>query len=320
MELAKNKPDINDRSQALEYSKETAARTFARHVKTDLAVAIAVLIGTQAFTNIVDITVLRQNIQVPANVCANSNVQYGAGIGKFYALQNQNVQETVRELLELQMKNNVSEIELSSGGMKNYETVLAPVAGWTENETKAPAEVQEDVTIDASDVVVPKESSLQMEVPDAKASDVQVPEGKVPDVPVSEMTDDIQRNIPDTSRNMLEDLITIGNFSVNKDGVIEGCIDPCAASVDDTIIIPSDKRCMGIGASAFAEIAEVSEIMEVYIPTNITYIDTTAFDKLNSLIYIEVEEENPAYESIEGVLYDREGNVVVYPSRREEDA
>ena len=41
--------------------------------------------------------------------------------------------------------------------------------------------------------------------------------------------------------------------------------------------------------------------MEVYIPANITYIETEAFEKLNSLIYIEVAEENPEYESIEGI-------------------
>ena len=59
--------------------------------------------------------------------------------------------------------------------------------------------------------------------------------------------------------------------------------------------------------------------MEVYIPANITYIETEAFEKLNSLIYIEVAEENPEYESIEGILYDRAGNVLVYPAGREED-
>lgn len=328
MEGAKNRLEMNDNARSGEYSKETAGRKIARHVKTDLAVATAILIGTQAFANIVDVVGLHQDVQIPVNICVDSSVQYGAGIGKFCVLQNQNVKETVRELLELQMKSNTSEIEEmlpSSDGIKNEEAVSVPAAGWTENETKAPAGVVEEAAEDVLGGVVQSESSLQIAIPDVKASDekvldVQVPDGKASDVPVSEMTDEIQRNASDTSRDILEELINIGNFAVDKDGIIEMCIDPYAASVDDTIIIPSDERCTGIGSSAFEKIAEVSEVMEVYIPANITYIDEKAFDKLNSLIYIEVAEENPTYESIEGVLYDREGNIVVYPSGREGDA
>lgn len=306
MERTKNRLEINDNLQSGKCSKETAGRIFARYAKADLAVAAAILIGTQTFAN--EVERLYPAVQIPVNVYMDSNVQYGAGIGKFCALQNQNIQETVRELLELQTKNNTSEIEEilpPSDEIKNYEMVSVPAVEWVENETEIPVVVLEEAIVDVLDGDIQDENSLQTEVPA---------------VPAGELTDEIQRNASDTSENTLEGLLTVGNFAVNHDGIIETCIDPYAASVDDTIIIPADERCTGIGALAFDKIAEVSEVTEVYIPANITGINTEAFDKLNSLIYIEVAEENPAYESIEGVLYDREGNVIVYPSGREEDA
>ena len=162
-----------------------------------------------------------------------------------------------------------------------------------------------------ADNVIAVDGNLEKTVADTTVADTTITDGKSTDV--------IPEDDADTNEAHLTELVTIGNFAVNKEGIIEKCIDPYAASVDDTVILPTDERCTGIGAAAFDEIIKVSEVMEVYIPANITYIETEAFEKLNSLIYIEVAEENPEYESIEGILYDCAGNVLVYPAGREED-
>lgn len=44
---------------------------------------------------------------------------------------------------------------------------------------------------------------------------------------------------------------------------------------------------------------------EIYIPANITWIEPGALEKLENLMYIEVAPDNPAYQSIDGVLYSK---------------
>lgn len=81
--------------------------------------------------------------------------------------------------------------------------------------------------------------------------------------------------------------------------MIECCENPSLAAEDGIIILPSDDRCKGIGAEALTGITGVEEI---YIPANITWIEPGALEKL---MYIEVAPDNPAYQSIDGVLYSK---------------
>ena len=53
-------------------------------------------------------------------------------------------------------------------------------------------------------------------------------------------------------------------------------------------------------------------MIEVYIPSNITYIAPGAFDHLHLLMFIEVAEDNPAYYSEDGILYAADGEIIAY--------
>lgn len=108
-------------------------------------------------------------------------------------------------------------------------------------------------------------------------------------------------------------MLELEGFLVNEKGMIESCKDPAFVSSDGIIIFPSDERCTGIGQGALDEITEAEE---VYIPANIISIETDMLGRLNGLMYIEVAPENPVYESRDGLLYSKEGELLVTPSGR----
>lgn len=108
-------------------------------------------------------------------------------------------------------------------------------------------------------------------------------------------------------------LLELEGFLVNEKGMIESCKDPAFVSSDGIIIFPSDERCTGIGQGALNGIAGVEE---VYITENITSIETDVLEGLEGLMYIEVSPENPVYESRDGLLYSKEGELLVTPSGR----
>lgn len=96
-------------------------------------------------------------------------------------------------------------------------------------------------------------------------------------------------------------MLNLDGFIIGENGMIERCENPSLAAEDGIIILPSDDRCKGIGAEALTGITGVEEI---YIPTNITWIEPGS-GKLENLMYIEVAPDNPAYQSIDGVLYSK---------------
>lgn len=98
------------------------------------------------------------------------------------------------------------------------------------------------------------------------------------------------------------EMLDLGGFIIGENGMIERCENPSLAAEDGIIILPSDDRCKGIGAEALTGIVGAEEI---YIPANITWIEPGALEKLESLMYIEVAPDNPAYQSIDGVLYSK---------------
>ena len=97
-------------------------------------------------------------------------------------------------------------------------------------------------------------------------------------------------------------MLNLDGFIIGENGMIERCENPSLAAEDGIIILPSDDRCKGIGAEALTGITGVEEI---YIPANITWIEPGALEKLENLMYIEVAPDNPAYQSIDGVLYSK---------------
>lgn len=97
-------------------------------------------------------------------------------------------------------------------------------------------------------------------------------------------------------------MLNLDGFIIGENGMIERCENPSLAAEDGIIILPSDDRCKGIRAEALTGITGVEEI---YIPANTTWIEPGALEKLENLMYIEVAPDNPAYQSIDGVLYSK---------------
>ena len=103
-------------------------------------------------------------------------------------------------------------------------------------------------------------------------------------------------------------------FVCNDKGHIIDCTGSWKAISDGILIIPEHKDCVGIAKGAFDKIRE--EIFEICIPPNIAYIAPGAFAALDNLVYIEVLPGNPVYDSEEGIVYDKSGNIAAYPAAR----
>lgn len=88
--------------------------------------------------------------------------------------------------------------------------------------------------------------------------------------------------------------------------------------LDGILTLPADAACTGIEAGALAEVAD--QVMEIFIPANITYIADGAFDGLTNLMYIEAEPGNPVCYSEGGVLYAMSGEVIAAPAWYTADA
>lgn len=80
---------------------------------------------------------------------------------------------------------------------------------------------------------------------------------------------------------------------------------------DGILTFPDSPDCTGVESQA---LDGLSEVMEVYIPANITYIGPGVFDSLTELMYIEVAEDNPSYYSDCGELYTIDGELVACPA------
>lgn len=102
-------------------------------------------------------------------------------------------------------------------------------------------------------------------------------------------------------------------FVSDENGRIIGCTSPSVAT-DGILTFPRSMDCTGIERNSLGGLEE--EVIEVYIPSNITYIAPGAFDHLHLLMFIEVAEDNPAYYSEDGILYAADGEIIAYPGGR----
>ncbi len=112
---------------------------------------------------------------------------------------------------------------------------------------------------------------------------------------------------------MTDDLLNLEGFKVNSEGVIEGYENLDLILCDGMIIFPADERCSGIGEHALDGIPDA---VEVYIPANITFVAPGVLEKIGGLMYIEVAPDNPVYESRDGMLYNKGGELISRPNGR----
>lgn len=100
----------------------------------------------------------------------------------------------------------------------------------------------------------------------------------------------------------------IAGFLIDEEGYITGCT--ASLAVGDGILVPAAaKECIGIRKDAFSGLE--SDVMEIFIPANITDIEPGALDVFSSFVYIEAAADNPVYYSKDGILYTYSGDTAV---------
>ena len=161
---------------------------------------------------------------------------------------------------------------------------------------------------------------------DLSGEDIPVSDVPAADIPVSDeaeggtVTDD-QAEEEAADPGLEEDTGTEGGtdagvsgFIVDESGMIRGISDMSLAASDLCLYLPAE-GCTGIAYGAFAGVAE--EIVDVYIPSNITNIEEGAFLGLPYVCKYEVESGNSMYYTENGVMFSEGGScLLAFPSGR----
>ena len=109
-----------------------------------------------------------------------------------------------------------------------------------------------------------------------------------------------------------EEPIAVGNtdtgYLINAEGMICGLSGSKEVIKDGVLRFP-EEGCSGIAAGALSTLG--SQVEEIEIPSNITEIQPGAFAGLSNLGWIEADGENPAYVTVDGVLYTADGTVLL---------
>lgn len=113
-----------------------------------------------------------------------------------------------------------------------------------------------------------------------------------------------------------EGSIAVGNtdtgYFINAEGMICGLSGDKEVIKDGVLYFP-EKGCSGIARGALSDLG--SAVEEIEIPANITNIQPGAFAGLSNLGWIEADAANPAYVTVDGVLYTADGTVLlVFPA------
>lgn len=131
------------------------------------------------------------------------------------------------------------------------------------------------------------------------------PEVIVPVLPDTPAMDSLE----ETGDSVLSDK---DGFIINNDGVICGVT--ASLSVSDGYLVLPSEGCRGVAANAFANAP--AGICEIYIPSNITWIEEGAFAGLHDLEWFEVE-PSQSYISEEGILLSKDGTcILAFPAGR----
>lgn len=109
-----------------------------------------------------------------------------------------------------------------------------------------------------------------------------------------------------------EGSIAVGNtdtgYLINAEGMICGLSGDKEVIKDGVLYFP-EEGCSGIARGALSDLG--SAVEEIEIPANITNIQPGAFVGLSNLGWIEADAANPAYVTVDGVLYTADGTVLL---------
>ena len=189
------------------------------------------------------------------------------------------------------------------------KTVMAETKDNLAEKEEAIMDTPKNTVVDeAKDVVTdePKDTIVD------EAKDVITDESK--DTIVDE-ANDIPKNDAEESEDAKTDIAeTATPFLIDEAGMLYGINEEMLDCRSGVLELPSE-NCVGIRSHAF--INGFTDIYEIYIPSNISVIETGAFDGIDNLFDIMVEEGNINYTSIDGVLYDEEEiTLLAFPAGR----
>lgn len=109
-----------------------------------------------------------------------------------------------------------------------------------------------------------------------------------------------------------EGSIAVGNtdtgYLINAEGVIYG-LSGSKEVIQDGVLLFPEEGCSQIAGGALSDLG--SAVEEIEIPVNITNIQSGAFAGLSNLGRIEADAANPAYVTVDGVLYTADGTVLL---------
>ncbi len=186
------------------------------------------------------------------------------------------------------------------------------------------SEPDKTVMAEAKDNLAEKEEAII--AAESKVSIVDVPKNTIVDEAKDVITDepkdtivnesnDIPKNDTEESEDAKTDIAeTATPFLIDEAGMLYGINEEMLDCRSGVLELPSE-NCVGIRSHAF--INGFTDIYEIYIPSNISVIETGAFDGIDNLFDIMVEEGNINYTSIDGVLYDEEEiTLLAFPAGR----
>ena len=109
-----------------------------------------------------------------------------------------------------------------------------------------------------------------------------------------------------------EEPIEVGNINtgylINAEGVIYG-LSGSKEVIQDGVLLFPEEGCSQIAGGSLSDLG--SAVEEIEIPVNITNIQSGAFAGLSNLGWIEADAANPAYVTVDGVLYTADGTVLL---------
>lgn len=109
-----------------------------------------------------------------------------------------------------------------------------------------------------------------------------------------------------------EEPIEVGNINtgylINAEGVIYG-LSGSKEVIQDGVLLFPEEGCSQIAGGALSDLG--SAVEEIEIPVNITNIQSGAFAGLSNLGWIEADAANPAYVTVDAVLYTADGTVLL---------
>ena len=152
---------------------------------------------------------------------------------------------------------------------------------------------------------IPSEPAENPGIPSEPTADKPETDSPVTDTPVATVPAEPAPTEPTTG--------VINGFLVDESGIIYGVADPEIVVTDGYMELPGE-GCSGIAAGTFSE--GLLSAREMYIPSNITYIEPGAFSGLTNMEWIEMEPAG-GYYTEQGVLFSEEGKcILAFPAAR----